>query len=94
VNIKDPLAGFIGVRRRLITELPMEVPGFKIGLALLAEYGPTIRVCEIPIKFRDRDYGRSKMGRSVILDYFRQLVLLTSRRVRRGNNPPRNTLNS
>lgn len=72
-NAKDPLAGFFAVQRKLITELPAEVPGFKIGLAVLAEYHKKIRVREIPIEFRDRDYGQSKMSKRVVYDYLRQL---------------------
>lgn len=72
-SVKDPLAGFFALKRKLITELPAEVPGFKIGLAVLAEYHKTIRVKEIPIEFRDRDYGQSKMNNRVVYDYLRQL---------------------
>lgn len=81
-SVCDPLAGFFALKRKLITELPEEVPGFKIGLAVLAEYHRKIRVKEIPIEFRDRDYGQSKMDRGVILDYLRQLRGLARRRYR------------
>lgn len=59
-EVKDPLAGFFAVERRKLTELSDSVPGFKIGLAILAQYGTSIRVTEIPIEFRDRDYGSRK----------------------------------
>ena len=55
---------------------------FKIGLAVLAEYHKKIRVREIPIEFRDRDYGQSKMNRGVVYDYLRQLGGLA--RIRMG----------
>lgn len=80
-SAKDPLAGFFAVKTGLITGLPAEVPGFKIGLAVLAEYHKTIRIKEIPIEFRDRDYGQSKMNKGVVLDYLRQLGGLVKRRV-------------
>lgn len=80
-NVKDPLAGFFALRRTLITSLSREVPGFKIGLAVLAEYQNNIRVKEIPITFRDRDYGKSKMNKGVIYDYLRQLAGLAKSRV-------------
>ena len=72
-SVKDPLAGFFAVKRKLITELPTEVPGFKIGFAVLAEFNKKIRIIEIPIEFRDRDYGHSKMNKNVVYDYLRQL---------------------
>lgn len=78
-DVKDPLAGFFAVERRRLAELSKSVPGFKIGLAILAEYGKELRVKEIPIEFRDRDYGESKMNRGVALDYLKQLFGLTIR---------------
>ena len=75
-SVKDPLAGFFAVERRRLTELSDSVPGFKIGLAILAEYGKNIRATEIPIEFRDRDYGESKMNYRVAFDYLKQLVAL------------------
>lgn len=82
-EVKDPLAGFFAVERRRLTELSSSVPGFKIGLAILAEYGKKLRVAEIPIEFRDRDYGESKMNYWVVFDYLRQLIHLSINRVTR-----------
>jgi dolichol-phosphate mannosyltransferase len=81
--VKDPLAGYFAVERQRLTELSDDVPGFKIGLAILAEYGSDIRVTEIPIEFRDRDYGESKMNYRVAFDYLKQLVNLVFKRVLR-----------
>ena len=80
-DVKDPLAGFFAVERRRLVELPGPVPGFKIGLAILAEYCHQLRVKEIPIEFRDRDYGESKMDRRVVLLYVYQLLELFLRRL-------------
>lgn len=80
-NVNDPLAGFFAVERCRLLELPGNVPGFKIGLAILAEHCRTMQVKEIPIIFRDRDFGESKMNRKVILDYLRQLAGLALRRL-------------
>lgn len=82
-DIKDPLAGFFSVSRQLMTSLPKDVPGFKIALALLAENQGNLRVKEVPIEFRDRGYGESKMDRRVVLDYLKQLGQLTMNKVRR-----------
>ncbi len=80
-EVKDPLAGFFAVERRRLAELSDSVPGFKIGLALLAEYGKEMRVTEIPIEFRDRDYGKSKMNYWVAFDYLKQLNNLAWKRI-------------
>lgn len=82
-GVKDPLAGFFAVERRKLTELSDSVPGFKIGLAILAEYGKELRVTEIPIEFRDRDFGESKMNYRVAFDYLKQLISLAFKRVGR-----------
>lgn len=80
-EVKDPLAGFFAVERRRLAELSDSIPGFKIGLALLAEYGREIRVTEIPIEFRDRDYGKSKMNYWVAFEYLKQLHSLVYKRI-------------
>lgn len=81
-SVKDPLAGFFAVKRELLVGLPAEVPGFKIALAILAHYGRSLRVGEIPITFRDRHQGQSKMNRRVAMDYLRQLLLISKERLR------------
>ncbi len=80
-KVKDPLAGFFAIERRLLTKLSGSVPGFKIGLAILAEYGQDLRVTEVPIEFRDRDHGESKMNYRVIYDYLKQLNNLALKRL-------------
>ena len=93
-DVRDPLAGFFALPRDLLLGLPGPVPGFKIALAVLAEYHPRLRVLEIPIEFRDRDYGESKMNKKVVLQYLQQLAGLSSRRLGRrfkgegGNSLP------
>jgi dolichol-phosphate mannosyltransferase len=82
-RVKDPLAGFFAVERWRLSELPDTVPGFKIGLALLSEYGDALRVAEIPIEFRDRDHGVSKMTCRVAFAYLKQLGALFSRRLKK-----------
>jgi len=85
---KDPLAGFFATRRVRLTGLSDAVPGFKIALAVLAEYGRDLRIAEIPIEFRDRDYGVSKMNYRVAFSYLKQLLCLTGKKIGLG---PRNT---
>jgi len=82
-DVHDPLAGFFAVQRQRLLELPGTVPGFKIGLAVLAEYRKDLRVKEIPIEFSDRDFGESKMNRGVAFDYLKQLVTLSTKRLRK-----------
>jgi dolichol-phosphate mannosyltransferase len=85
-EVQDPLAGFFAVQRSRMTGLSDSVPGFKIGLAILAEYGKDLRVTEIPIEFRDRDYGTSKMNYWVALYYLKQLISLLFKRMRNSSS--------
>ncbi len=75
-DVKDPLAGFIALRRERLASIKDKVYGFKIGLELLATAEKTMRVKEVPIVFRDRQYGSSKMEAKVIVDYVHQLLIL------------------
>lgn len=75
-TVKDPLSGFFAVERRRLSDMSDSVPGFKIGLAVLAYYRHELRVMEVPIEFRDRDYGQSKMNHQVALAYLKQLMAL------------------
>lgn len=76
-DISDPMSGFFAVNRKRLEEIKNDVPGFKIALELLARGGDSMRVAEIPIRFRDRQKGKSKWGLQAIWDYLHQLLMLT-----------------
>jgi len=83
-HVKDPLAGFFAVERSRLQSLTGSVRGFKIGLEILAAGGRELRVKEVPIEFRERSYGVSKMSRGVMMDYLMQLLDLAKKRVSRS----------
>lgn len=85
-DIKDPLAGFFAVSRERLARITDDVCGFKIGLELLAT-SDKIKVKEIPISFRDRQYGDSKMGMEVVRDYLHQLMILSGIRLSHSLKP-------
>lgn len=70
------MAGFFATPTRRLQQLRDDVPGFKIGLEVLAAGGADMRVVEIPIIFQDRFEGFSKMNKRVVLDYGKQLLQL------------------
>ena len=76
-DVHDALSGFFAVRRELLAEIPSNAAGFKIALEILVRGGDSLRVGEVPIAFRDRELGQSKMGTGVILTYFRRLLALS-----------------
>ena len=75
-DVHDPMSGFFAIRRELLSGLCKDVAGFKIGLELLVNGESSLQVAEVPIEFHDRQKGKSKLDRHVILDYLRQLVNL------------------
>lgn len=72
-DVKDPMSGFFFLKREVIENVELNPKGFKIGLEILVK-GNYDRVIEVPIKFRDRVYGETKLDSSVILDYLVQVV--------------------
>ena len=53
--------GFFAIRRTLLLELAPKATGFKIAFEAIVRGGRSLRVLEIPIAFRDRARGTSKM---------------------------------
>ncbi|THB72891.1 MAG: glycosyltransferase [Desulfobulbaceae bacterium] len=75
-DANDPMAGFFATRTEYLKSLRPDIPGFKVGLELLAYGGDNFRVHEVPIIFHDRFEGFSKMNKKVILDYYDQVLEL------------------
>lgn len=80
-DVNDPMAGFFGTTTDRLISLRPDVPGFKIGLEVLAVGGDELRVLEVPIIFNDRFEGFSKMNKRVIFEYLKQVVQLGRYRV-------------
>jgi len=73
-DVRDSLAGFFAVRRQRLLDVSPDVAGFKIGLEVLVSGGESMRVREVPIVFRDRTRGQSKMKLHVIYAYVCRLL--------------------
>ena len=74
VDVRDPCSGFFAVRKQTLLEARKAPGGFKIGLEILARSQPGQRVEDIPITFRTRAHGASKLDARVVLSYLAQLV--------------------
>jgi dolichol-phosphate mannosyltransferase len=72
-DTEDPMSGFFAIRRTLLLESGQRGTGFKIALEVLAHGPSDLRVVEVPITFRDRTRGASKLGASTMSDYLLQL---------------------
>ncbi len=89
-GVHDSMCGFFAIRRTLLLELTPDATGFKIAFEAIVGGGRNLRVLEIPIVFRDRARGTSKMSFGVALRFgFRWLAAVSRLRFRRGSAIPR-----
>jgi dolichol-phosphate mannosyltransferase len=77
-TVRDSMAGFFGFRREMLHGADSLNPiGYKIGLELIVKMGvdPT-RVAEVPITFRNRIHGQSKLTMKEQFRYLEHLSRL------------------
>jgi len=80
-EVQDPMAGYFATGRDRLLSLPGRAAGYKILLELLVQGGDALRVQEVPIRFVDRERGKSKLGLSQQLTYLKRLSYLAGGRV-------------
>ena len=62
-GVHDSMCGFFAIPRATLLELaPDAASGFKIAFEVIVRGGAGLRVLEVPIAFRDRTHGTSKMS--------------------------------
>lgn len=78
VKVSDPLGGFFALRSDLYKSLrsSLRPTGFKILLEILAHVPPSTRVTEIPLVFRMRLHGRSKLSLKIHVQFVCQVLRL------------------
>ena len=79
-GVHDSMCGFFAISRAHLLELAAPAIGFKIAFELIVRARPTLRVVEIPIAFRDRIRGQSKMSFGIALQFFWRWTLAVCRR--------------
>lgn len=80
-RLHDPLSGFFATDRTSLVQCRGDAAGFKIALELIVNARSGFRVKEIPIVFRDRERGESKMRLGVLVTYLFRLLVLLARRM-------------
>ncbi len=75
VKVKDPLAGFFCLKRKVIENAVLNPIGFKILLEILVK-GNHKKVSEIPYMFQKRYAGKSKADVHIYLQYNLHLLKL------------------
>lgn len=81
VDVADPMSGYFAVRRERMLAVDPDARGFKIGMELLVNTPNPPRVEQVPIVFREREAGRSKLGASTVFAYLDRLRVLAGGRV-------------
>jgi dolichol-phosphate mannosyltransferase len=76
VSVSDPTSGFFAVRRQPLLDVDPKAEGFKIGLEVMLGRHSDLRIAEVPIVFRDRTLGQSKMSLGQVSAYLRRLAAL------------------
>jgi dolichol-phosphate mannosyltransferase len=69
-GLHDSMGGFFAIGRSRLLELAPRTSGFKIVFETMVRARGTLRVREIPIVFRERVYGKSKMSFGVAVRFF------------------------
>ena len=69
-GLHDSMCGFFAIGRSRLLELAPQTSGFKIVFETLLRARGTLRVREVPIVFRERIHGKSKMSFGVALRFF------------------------
>ena len=75
-KLSDPMSGFFMLRRDVVDGVARKLSpqGFKILLDVVASSPRSLRVREVPIVFRPRLHGESKLDSAVALEYLGLLV--------------------
>lgn len=74
-RMSDPTSGFMGIQRRLLEGLELNPIGYKIVLEIVVKVAPE-KLLEVPIVFKDRELGESKMSLREQWNYIRHLKRL------------------
>lgn len=69
-GMRDSMCGFFAIERSRLLQIAPPTSGFKIVFETIVRSDRKLRVREIPIAFRDRERGESKMSFVVALKFF------------------------
>ena len=83
-GVHDSMCGFFAITRSRLLELASPAAGFKLAFETIVRGGGTLRVCEIPIAFRNRIRGKSKMSFGIALRFSCRWLLAMFRHFVRG----------
>jgi len=70
-TLSDPTSGFMSIRKSAMDGTELDSKGWKIVLEVIVKTNP--RFLEVPIVFKDRREGESKLGFKAQIDYIHHL---------------------
>ncbi len=76
IDVSDPMSGFFAMRRSAFEALVprLSTQGFKILMDILASTPHALRISEVPLRFRARQHGVSKLSNLVAAEFFSLLL--------------------
>jgi len=80
-GVHDSMSGFFAIARSRLLQIAPPTIGFKIAFETIVRAGSALRVREIPVEFRDRTRGQSKMSFGIALRFFRRWLVAVFRRL-------------
>lgn len=75
-DVNDATSGFFAFRRPLAAQVSSQAKGYKVLLEILMANAGNLRIKEIPIRFRDRQHGASKLSLTHQFAYLQRLMTL------------------
>lgn len=81
IEVRDPLSGYFMMKRELFDDVAprLSTQGFKLLLDILASGSRKLSAVEVPMRFRPRAHGTSKLDSLVALEYLSLVVAKLSR---------------
>jgi len=83
-GVHDSMGGFFAIRRECLLRFANQAAGFKIVFETIVRGGKTLRVREVPIVFRDRARGMSKMSFAQAMRFALAWLRAIGRRITEG----------
>ncbi len=80
-GVHDSMCGFFAVRRDCLLQFASNATGFKIAFEMMVRGRRKLRIREVPILFRDRQRGKSKMSMGEATRFARDWTRAVVRRV-------------
>jgi dolichol-phosphate mannosyltransferase len=70
-SLSDPTSGFMAIRKNVLNGIELDPRGWKIVLEVAVKTNP--RILEVPIIFKERQEGESKLGVKAQMEYIHHL---------------------